>query len=332
MLATTHSQADPDIMTTRPNRPARVTLTLLLLSILALTACSRGEIYEAAIDYERRSAGLELQSVKVDDLTIAYLSNERIAHAPNVVMLHGFGANKDNWLRMAAYLTDSYNVYAIDLPGHGDSSKPLDIGYSIADQVGYLNRILQTLALNRIHLTGNSMGGAVAALYAATYPDDVQSATLFDPAGVFEYDSELVARVQQGENPLIVEKAGDFEKLIDFALEQKPFVPWPIYSVMEQRAIANQAINKRIFAAIRDSGYQPDFRDALGHITAPVLIVWGREDRVINYRNAEVFEREIPQSDVVIMDNVGHAPMVEVPEQSAELARELIEASERDAS
>ncbi len=313
-------------------RPARATLMLLLLSILALTACSRGEIYEAAIGYERRSAGLEFQSVKVDDLTIAYLANERIANAPDVVMIHGFGANKDNWLRMAAYLTDSYNVYAIDLPGHGDSSKPLDIGYSISDQVDYLNRILQTLALNRIHLTGHSMGGAITALYASTYPDSVLSATLFDPGGVSDYDSELVTQVQQGENPLIVEKAGDFEKLMDFALEQKPFVPWPIYSVMEQRAIANQAINKRIFADIRDSDYQPDFRDGLKNITAPVLIVWGREDRVINYRSAEVFQREIPRSDVVIMDNVGHAPMVEVPEQSANLMRELIEALADDAS
>ncbi len=329
MLTTTHSQADPDTMTTRP---PRVTLMLLLLSTLVLTACSRGEIYEAAIGYERRSAGLELRSVKVDDFTIAYLANERITNAPTVVMIHGFGANKDNWLRMAAYLTDSYNVYAIDLPGHGDSSKPLDIGYSIADQVGYLNRILKELALDDIHITGNSMGGAIAALYAATYPDDVLSATLFDPAGVSEYDSELVARVQQEENPLIVEKAGDFEKLIDFALEKKPFVPWPIYSVMEQKAIANQAINKRIFADIRDSGYQPDFRDVLGQITAPVLVVWGREDRVINYRNAEVFEREIHRSTVVLIDNVGHVPMVEVPEQSANLMRELIEASAHDAS
>lgn len=313
-------------------RPARAILTLILLSTLALTACSRGEIYDAAIGYERRSAGLEVRSLEVDDFTVVYLSNKHIANAPTVVMLHGFGANKDNWLRMAAHLTDTYNVYAIDLLGHGDSSKPLDIGYSISDQVGYLNQIFRELALDNIHLAGNSMGGAIAALYAATYPSNVQSATLFDPAGVLDYDSELVALVQQGENPLIVEKAGDFEKLVDFALEKKPFVPWPIYSVMEQRAIANQPVNERIFAAIRDSGYQQGFRGSLKHITAPVLIVWGREDRVINYRNAEVFQQEIRQSNVVIMDDVGHAPMVEVPEQSAELMRELIEASTADAS
>lgn len=311
--------------------PVRALLTLILLSTLALTACSRAEIYDAAIGYERRSAGLEAKNLEVDDFTIAYLSNEPIANAPTIVMLHGFGANKDHWLRMAAHLTTDYNVYAIDLPGHGDSSKPLDIGYSISDQVGYLDRIFRELALDNIHLAGNSMGGAIAALYAATYPGNVRSATLFDPAGVFEFDSELVVRVLQGENPLIVEKPGDFERLIDFALEKKPFVPWPIFSVMEQRAIANQPVNERIFAAIRDSGYQTGFRDALKHITAPVLIVWGREDRVINYRNAEVFQREIPQSSVVIMDNVGHAPMVEVPEQSAALMRGLVEASATNA-
>lgn len=311
--------------------PVRVFLMLVLLSTLALAACSRDEIYDAAIGYERRSAGLELKKLEVDELTIAYLNNEPIANAPTLVLLHGFGANKDNWLRMAAHLTDSYNVYAIDLPGHGDSSKPLDIGYSISDQVGYLNRILRELSLDNIHLAGNSMGGAIAAMYAARYPGNVQSATLFDPAGVFKFDSELVALVQQSENPLIVENEGDFERLIDFALEKKPFVPWPIYSVMEQRAIANLPVNRRIFAAIRDSGYHPDFHDALQQITAPVLIVWGREDRVTNYRNGEVFQQEIPHSTLVILDNVGHAPMVEVPGQSAELMRELIDTSATNA-
>ncbi|WP_152205365.1 alpha/beta fold hydrolase [Marinobacter changyiensis] len=315
-----------------PIRPTHAILMLMLLSILALTACSQAEIYDAAIGYERRLAGLESRHLEVDDFTIAYLSNgEVIANAPTIVMIHGFGANKDHWLRMAAHLTADYNVYAIDLPGHGDSSKPLDIGYSISDQVGYLDRILRELVLDNIHLAGNSMGGAIAALYAATYPGNVRSATLFDPAGVLEFDSELMARILQGENPLIVEKPGDFEKLLDFALEKKPYVPWPIYSVMEQRAIANQPVNERIFADIRDSGYQPDFREALKHITAPVLIVWGREDRVINYRNAKAFQREIPQSKVVIMDDVGHAPMVEVPGQSAELMRELIEGSATNA-
>jgi pimeloyl-ACP methyl ester carboxylesterase len=93
---------------------------------------------------------------------------------------------------------------------------------------------------------------------------------------------------------------------------------------MEEKAIANREINEVIFAAIRDSGYEQTFRQAITRIEAPVLVVWGMEDRVINYRNADVFVKQIPDARKVLLEGVGHAPMVEVPEESAELFREFL--------
>lgn len=307
------------------HRPTYWLQALALLALIVLAGCSRQSIYETALNYERGAADLDEARLEIGELSISYLRSEPLPGAPTLVMLHGFGANKDNWLRMARHLTDDYTVYAFDLPGHGDSSKPLDIGYSIADQVGYVRAMLTKLELGQVHMMGNSMGGAITALYAATYPEQIQSAILFDPAGVFEYDSELVDLVKQGENPLIVEQPGDFERLVDFALEQKPFAPWPIYSVMEEKAIANRAVNERIFAAIRDSGYQPGFRDALEQITAPVLVIWGRQDRITDYRNGAIFVERIPDARLELLDDVGHAPMIEVPELSAQLVREFVQ-------
>lgn len=304
-------------------RPA-LPVIALLISTLLLSACSRHALYDNAISWERSSAGLEQSTVQVDDMTIAYLSNTEVVDGETIVLIHGFGANKDNWTRLARELTDEFNVYAIDLPGHGDSSKALDLGYRFEDQVGHLSKILSALDIDAAHMMGNSMGGAITALYAATYPEQVRSAVLFDPAGIFEHDSELVDLVMEGNNPLIPAKEGDFKRLIDFALEKKPFVPWPIYDVMEEKAIANREVNEVIFAAIRDTGYESDFRNAITGIEAPVLVVWGKEDRVINYRNAEVFVERIPNARMVLLDDVGHAPMVEVPEESAQLFREFL--------
>ena len=296
----------------------------LLITTMLLGACSRQTLYDNAISWERSGAGLEASLVRVDDLDIAYLSNAEPVEGETIVLIHGFGANKDNWTRLAGELTEEYNVYAIDLPGHGDSSKPLDLGYRFEDQVAHLSHILSALNIEQAHMMGNSMGGAITALYAATYPDQIRTAVLFDPAGIFEYDSELVELVLEGDNPLIPAKEGDFERLIDFALEKKPFAPWPIYDVMEEKAIANRKVNEVIFAAIRDSGFEPDFRQAITRIKAPVLIVWGLEDRVINYRNAEVFMEQIPDARKKLLEGVGHAPMVEVPEKSAQLFREFL--------
>ncbi|HKK56169.1 alpha/beta hydrolase [Marinobacter sp.] len=297
---------------------------ILLIATMLLGACSRQTLYENAINWERSAAGLTESTVQVDDMTIAYLSNASPVAGESIVMVHGFGANKDSWTRLAAELTDEYNIYAVDLPGHGDSSKALDLGYRFEDQVSHLAKILKALSLDQAHMMGNSMGGAITALYAATYPDQIRSAVLFDPAGILEYEGELVEQVAEGDNPLIPKKEGDFERLMDLVMEKKPFAPWPIYEVMEEKAIANREINEVIFAAIRDSGYGPDFRQAITRIEAPVLVVWGLEDRVINHRNADVFVDRIPDARKVLLEGVGHVPMVEVPEESAQLVREFL--------
>ncbi len=298
-------------------------LVLLLTTALIISACSKQSVYDSAIGWERSSAGLETAELTVGELDITYLRSKDSVEGDTLVLIHGFGANKDNWTRLAKEFKGEFNIYAFDLPGHGDSSKPVDIGYRFEDQVSYLNQALAQLDVEQFHMMGNSMGGAITALYAATHPQQIKTAVLFDPAGIFEYESELVDRVLEGDNPLIPKKKGDFDKLLDFALEKRPFVPWPIFDVMEEKAIANREVNEVIFAAIRDTGFEPDFRNAITRIEAPVLVVWGKLDRVIDYRNADVFVDAIPNARKVILDDIGHAPMVEAPAESAELFREF---------
>ncbi|CAN0582715.1 unnamed protein product, partial [Ectocarpus sp. 12 AP-2014] len=119
---------------TRMKARQPVPLIALLIAALFLGGCSRHSLYDHAISWERASAGLQVATVEVDELTIAYLSNENPVAGDTIVLIHGFGANKDNWTRLARELTDEFNVYAIDLPGHGDSSKELDLGYRFEDQ------------------------------------------------------------------------------------------------------------------------------------------------------------------------------------------------------
>jgi pimeloyl-ACP methyl ester carboxylesterase len=299
------------------------TAVFLFLSILLLSACSRHGIYETAIGLERSAAGLEAANITVGELNIAYLRNSKANNGDTIVLVHGFGANKDNWTRIARELTDDFNVYAIDLPGHGDSSKPLDLGYRLKDQVSHLARILEALNITEMHMMGNSMGGGITALYAATYPEQIKTAVLFDPAGILEYENEMVDMVLAGDNPLIPSKPGDFERLMDFALEEKPFVPWPILGVMEEQALANQEVNEVIFDAIKEAGFESDFRNAVKRIEDPVLIVWGKEDRILDYRNGEAFLETIPGARLEIMEGIGHAPMIEAPEESARLFLEF---------
>lgn len=298
---------------------------LIISAAVFLTGCSsvKYSLYEKAMDHERSKAGLFLKTIDAGGKSISLLESERGENKPTVVLVHGFAANKENWVRFAACLTDTYHVVAMDLPGHGDSVKDFDLAYDFRDQVVYVNEILTSLNISKFHMAGNSMGGAISALYAVAFPEQVTSLFLIDPAGVYTYDCELTRRLADGENPLIVTCDDDFYQLMDFALEKKPYIPWPITSVMAEKAIANEKINRKIFADFHGKRSY-SFNDEIAKITAPTLILWGDEDRIIHVNNASVFKSLIPDSQTVLLEGVGHAPMIEVPEKSAQIFKDFI--------
>ena len=300
-------------------------LAIICLAVLA-AGCTKIKysLYEKAMAHERRKAGLVEKTIDADGKSISLLESEAGTDKPNVVLIHGFAANKENWLRFAGYLTDTYHVVAMDLPGHGNSVKDFSLSYDIDDQVVYVNEILNRLGICRFNVVGNSMGGAIAALYAAEYPEQVQSLCLIDSAGIYVYDCDLTRLLAQGKNPLIVSCDEDFYRLMDFALAEKPYIPWPITSVMAEKAVANEKINRKIFSDI-NGHHAYSFTDEIRKITAPTLILWGADDRLISVNNASVFKELIKNSKTVILKGVGHAPMIEVPEKSAKIYREFLD-------
>ncbi|MFZ5572685.1 MAG: alpha/beta fold hydrolase [Thermodesulfobacteriota bacterium] len=299
---------------------------LLVWMLCACTSMKYG-LYEMAIDGERAKAGLSLKQTAIGGKSIAFLEGERAPGKSNLVLIHGFGANKDNWVRFAKFLTDFFYVVAVDLPGHGDSVKDPNLPYDLDDQVGYLNELLAQLGIREFHISGNSMGGAIAALYAARYPEQVRSLMLMAPGGIYQYESDLTRQLAGGKNPLIVTNEDEFDALMDFVLEKKPFLPWPMTSVMAEKAMANRPINEKIFDDIRGE-HRYQFQEELKKIAVPTLIIWGRKDRVLNVENAAVFEKLIPRSRKVILEDIGHVPMVEDPGGTAAICRLFMEEHE----
>lgn len=306
-------------------RVASLSALFLVVSLMAGCSSIRQSLYDVAMGHELSKAGLTKKMIKVDEMDIALLEGGGGSDKPTVVLIHGFAANKENWVWFARYLTDVCHVVAIDLPGHGQSVKDPGLRYRIDDQVRYVHEILVHLGLDRFHLAGNSMGGAIACVYAAAHPDRVKSLLLLNPGGIHQYKSELDRLLAAGKNPMIVENTADFYALIDFAMEKKPYIPWPIVGVLAENAVANKAVNERIFADIRaDNPFV--FTEELVKIRARTLIVWGAKDRLISADNASVFEQLIADSRKIIFDDVGHSPMLEDPERTARIYRKFMEA------
>ena len=293
----------------------------LVLGLVVLLACVAGTLYLsptallASVQLvERQLAGLTPRTVNVDGLTLHYYEGGP-ADAPTLLMIHGFGANRDNWLRFARYFKD-YRVIALDLPGFGESSKP-DIDYDVASQTERVHAFAKTLGLTRLHLVGNSMGGHIAALYAARHPEQVLSVALLDNAGVTSpRKSEMFAMIERGEpNPLVVRRAEDFDALMRFVFVNPPPLPESLKRHFAEQSMANQAIYDKIFRQLRER-YVP-LEPELPKIQVPTLLLWGEQDRVLDVSSIEVMKPLLKQPSVVIMPDCGHAPMIERPEDTA---------------
>ena len=165
------------------------------------------------------------------------------------------------------------------------------------------------------------MGGNIAGVYAAQHPENVISLWLLAPGGVASADpSEMKKELDAGKsNPLVVESVEDYNRLLDFVFVKKPFIPGPMLNQLAKDAIRNRPLNQKIFKQISVAGKTTDLESALNGSVVPTLIVWGANDRVLHYSGAKILESVMPQAQVAIMEGVGHLPMIEKPEETAEI-------------
>ena len=295
----------------------------IALGIALLLAGAAGALYlspaalVAGVRFvERQLAGVSAKEITVDELTIHYYEGGP-ADGETLLMIHGFGADRDNWLRFSRHLTHRYRVIALDLPGFGESSKP-DASYDVLSQMERVRTFANALQIDKLHLVGNSMGGHIAALYAARHPEQVLSVALLDNAGVTApQKSEMIQRLERGEpNPLVVRRAEDFDALMNFVFVTPPPLPESLKRYFAERSVANQAHYDRIFAQLR--GHYVPLEPELPNIQAPTLVLWGEQDRALHVSSIEVMQPLLKKPTVVVMKDCGHAPMIERPEETAQ--------------
>lgn len=295
----------------------RSTVAVVVAGLAALLAgCDTlgPPVTHAAFSVERWRADLQPKQITLPDHTqVAYLDG---GQGEPLVLLHGFGADKDNFTRVARWLTPHFRVIAPDLIGFGESTHLPDADYHYAAQAERVHSFVQALGLRQVHLGGNSMGGALAMSYAAQHPQEVRSLWLIDSAGVADAPpSELVKILTRGgRNPLLVTKESDFAELMKFTMADPPYLPDMVVNTLARERIANQALERKVFEQIATDSVS----GAVKGLPTPTLIVWGAEDRALSVGTVPMLQALLPHAQAVVMPGVGHAPMIERPQQSAE--------------
>jgi pimeloyl-ACP methyl ester carboxylesterase len=275
-------------------------------------------LLEKAIASECKQAGLISASVQLSFGNVEYLrsKNEAEHSSEAIVMLHGAAADKTSWTRFAKYLGSKFLLVIPDLPGHGKSIADINLCYNINAQAERLKELLSTLGIKRVHLIGNSMGGTIAIHLASTSPNLVASLVLIGAAGFEASPSWLRQHLAHTDiNPMIeLRDASGYRAMMRIGMEAPPYIPGIILSALARVFVKRKAINQKI---VKDIEQDIDQTGSLSKIVAPALIIWGAADKVEHVDNAELLHQRLTNSRKIVMEGIGHVPMVEDPKQVA---------------
>ncbi len=298
-------------------------LTAAVLIAVALIGCQTADtvLFQAGSSALRAAVGLKPATVDIDGHSIAYA--ERKGDGPTIVLLHGFASEKDVWLRFLLELPDDYHIIALDLPGHGDSSQDADFHYDVPSIVSLIEGAIDGVATEPLHVVGTSLGGMVATLYTARAPERVRTLALFAPAGVYPPSpSKFQQALDRGENPLIATNAEEFDALVDIVFYDPPPMIWPVGSALRKYAVQRSAFLDKIWNDLWPGHKTLD--EVLPDIDAPVLLVWGSQDQVLDPSSAQVFGALLPNVQTRLVEEAGHAVVNEKPREAARLYRQFL--------
>jgi pimeloyl-ACP methyl ester carboxylesterase len=249
---------------------------------------------------------------------------------PPIVFIHGLSGTWQNWLENLPYFAQKRRCIAMDLPGFGYSDMPVE-KISISRYARQVDALCEQLDLGACIIVGNSMGGFVTAELSIQYPQRVERACLVAAAGI---SITNLRRRPVLTGARIFGALGAASAAQNRSIVARPKLRWFFTNFIFRHPsrIAGDLMYEQIrgsgkkgFVDAMDALTSYDFRDRLPEIKAPTLIVWGEHDMLVPVTDAHEFERLIPQSRTVILDDTGHVPMLERPAKFNELLEELIE-------
>jgi abhydrolase domain-containing protein 6 len=263
--------------------------------------------------------GLRSHRQQIEGHRLIWLEGGNTAGEP-VVLLHGFGASKENWLPLLPFLARRYHLYILDLPGWGESQFHADALYGLDHQVARVAEWAQQTLSGPAHVVGSSMGGGIAGLLTARYPKLVRSVTLMNAAGVAGTQTTTFERgLMRGHNGLIAHNMKGVLDLLSIVMRSR-ILALMMAPGMYWELVSRRHVNEHMFRHLLLHEPSPDL-PAFSAITAPTFILWGEADQVLHVSCGDTFQALIPHARLKRLRGVGHLPMVETPRVTARLLR-----------
>ncbi|MGZ4828824.1 MAG: alpha/beta fold hydrolase [Candidatus Angelobacter sp.] len=266
-------------------------------------------------------------TTEIDGQQLHYL---RVGAGPPLLLLHGLLGGSFCWRRNMEAFSHQHTVFAVDLPGHGESAAPRHLDCSMAAQASRVSSLLEQLKLEKVDVVGCSWGGAIA-MFLAAQSGKVRSLALAAPVNPW---SNLGARRIRFLNSRLG------EALLRIA--------WPVSRPLYRIELARMYGDPRRIPAGTIEGYSSramrpgrvhnilntlssweqdvnTLRAAIPSIKARSLLIWGTRDGAVDVRSGEALRRALPQCQLVLMEGAGHLPFEETPEEFNRLVLDFVD-------
>jgi pimeloyl-ACP methyl ester carboxylesterase len=272
------------------------------------------------------------RTVRAFDVDTFYLE---AGAGPPVVLLHGLGATNASMLPTLAELARDHRVLAPDLPGFGDSGKPVR-AYHPGFFARWLAAFLDAVGTPRAILVGNSMGGRIAIEAGLCMPERVEALVLFAPSLAFKRFREATPLVrllaaELGAMPMIMPRPIVMTALrLMFAKPERLADAWYDAAADEfQRVFATPRGRMAFFSAAREiyleeAHGESGFWDRLPALRRPALFLWGDADQLVPCRFARHVEAVLEHAESVVLPDCGHVPQFEHPLRTHALVRAFL--------
>lgn len=273
-------------------------------------------------DRSSNNSSMKENWINVDGLKIRYLESGT-GKKKHVLFVHGLGSAADRWMKIPDELSSDFHSIAIDLPGFGESDKPEKMDYTIEQFRKIIMSFLKEISIHdeELILVGHSLGGYITSEIAIQNQNDVRQLVLIDSSGMLEQPTTILEEYfRAAMNPTQENVRKAFEKMV----ADPKRIPQPLVDGFIRRINMPNAKYAFESTLVNSATTQIGLNRLKQISNTPTLIIWGVHDKVIPLEHSKFFKENINDSKLEIIEDAGHAPFAEKPDQVCKLLKNFL--------
>jgi pimeloyl-ACP methyl ester carboxylesterase len=263
--------------------------------------------------------GFHSQFLKLDSCQVHFFQKDNRDASMNILFIHGLGTSSSTWINVLPGVREFGNISCLDLPGYGFSKITSgDPCFSLQQLDHAIEHFIQSSQRLPIVLIGHSLGGWLAARYAAKHPESVRHLILINNAGI-KYDG-----FEQQGDAFSLKSVDDVHRLL-----QKMWFHYPWYFKPFTSSVYDSLRKKHISRFVQSIREEDLLNQSFSCLTMPIDVIWGEDDGLISKKSVDIMKQHAPHLKVHFILRCGHVPQLERPRELTSMLKTILTASKQ---